>query len=588
MITVSTGADFLICKKEYKRLIKLSKSGKSFFVIGKAVNGRYVALKVIQIKNLNNESLLQKIIASVNDELEDHVEIIARSENENLTIQAPLLVKFSGDEVRILQSDGSAVYEIVFIDPRIKDVDPPDVPKDLPYYEEILEYITSHKTAVEIEKRFKKKEVEEERTTKTIIVKAVTKAITYLIVPFIVLASIIVMPFRMFFGKKFRIKGKTFSLKDSFTFFEGIYNLLLSIEAIPEAIVRHRFQIKRTKRKLDITERGRSPDYVINKYVTQIIDNSLGIVAGFYIVQRLDDFEQGTFSFISWLKDIFLRIANYGYAFLEQHETLKFYLLSIWNFLYYQAQYLALLFSELWINYLVYLFQFVFDFLREHPISLAAVILILAGSGISGLLNAAADVLTVLILPIKLIYKILQLAHAGIIALGRKIIHSRTSIKVVGAVLYLPLLLIYAPFFILYFVLGIIVLVVELIRSLFRGTARIFDAMPLYKTFVWLTNKAPGIPVLKTENKNGAVKVISIKKQGPSYIIEEYIDSFKEWWTRNNPKLVIMRFIYGRIKEPKLPTPELEELTAKERLILLKAALGFGTLNESIIKKLQT
>ena len=38
------------------------------------------------------------------------------------------------------------------------------------------------------------------------------------------------------------------------TFVEGMYNLLLSIESIPEVIVRKRFGIKPKSRKIDITE----------------------------------------------------------------------------------------------------------------------------------------------------------------------------------------------------------------------------------------------------------------------------------------------------------------------------------------------
>jgi len=146
---------------------------------------------------------------------------------------------------------------------------------------------------------------------------------------------------------------------------------------------------------------------------------------------------------------------------------------------------------------------------------------------------------------------------------------------------------VYSPFFIIYLVLGIIIFFVEIIRSLFRGLARLFDALPIYRSIIWFMNQAPGIPyVVRLENNYLLVRV---KKQKVAYVAEDYIESLKEWWQKNSPRKVILKFLF--VKHPELKRPEhvaeFEELTIREKFIVLKAALGIGELTDDVIRKLE-
>ncbi|MGQ4832855.1 MAG: hypothetical protein ACP6IS_03015 [Candidatus Asgardarchaeia archaeon] len=413
----------------------------------------------------------------------------------------------------------------------------------------------------------------------------------YTLIPLMVLAALIVMPFRVMLGKKFRIKGKEISLKDTFTFVEGFYNLLLSIESIPEMIVRRRFGIKSKNIKVDITERGRRPDYIINKYITQVVDNSLGIIAGIYIIQNIDQIEYYAKLAVSYIKELLSGSSGYLYAFISRYPWLAKNLENLWLVIndFYNTTVLFL--SYLWINYLVYIFSFILEFLKEHPISLVTVILILASSGISGLLNAAADLLTLFVLPVKIIYKILQGIHYWVVFAIRKSAkfiksHSNIILKILVGILASVLCIFYAPFFVIYFLLGVVIFFVEIIRSFLRGTARVFDALPIYRSFIWFVNRAPGIPyVQKTEQ---GITYVTTKKQRISYVVEDYIDALKAWWEKNSPKKVVLKFLL--VKHPQLAVPphkpEFEELTFREKIQVLKAALGLGTLSDEVIKKL--
>jgi len=553
----------------------LGHKGKNYVII----------LGAIKVNSTNKLDFLKQIIDQVNKELNDNVAIVAVSEDLMEKIQGLSVVHFEKDgNIHVTTAD-EIDCKVIYIDKKAKFIDVDDLPEDCEFKEEVRKIVGSMETVREIIERWHKHEVIEEPSLAWKIFDKTKTIVSFIVVPLLVIASLFAMPFRKILGKKFRFRGKETSLKDAFSFFEGLYNLFLSIESIPEGIVRKRLKIK-SKVKVDITERGKRLDYMLNKYITQILDNSLGIVAGFILIQQLDTIKAWIFIAIDWFKGLTNSGVGMFYQFLEEHQTTKEILLMLWTSLYVWFIQLATIATDIWINYLSWIAVIVIDFLKEHPISLAAVILILASSGISGLLNATADGLFILALPVKILYKIFQLAHYGIVRLYHRALNAPTIATRIGyTLLAVVISVIYAPFFVIYFVLGVIILVIEVIRSAFRGLARVFDALPIYRVVAWAAYRAPMKPHFVEDN---GIAKITVKRKGIKYIIEDYLESFKTWWIRNNPRLVAMRFLYGRIKEPPMVSPPQEELTVKERIILLKASLGLGTITDEIRRKLET
>lgn len=563
----------------------LEKRPQNAIILGHKTEKYVIFLGAIELKDQNKLEFLEKIIDQVNQEMNDSVSIVAtigslKEKFPNL----PVLKILDDKKVEVVFNDNRA-YDVIYIDKKARMIDVDDMPKDCKYEEEVRRVAGSYETVREIIERWEKHEIIEEPSFAWKVFDKLRTVASFIIVPLLIIASLIAMPFRKIFGKKFRFKGKETSLKDSFSFFEGLYNLFLSIESIPEGIVRRRLKIK-SKVKVDITERGKRMDYMLNKYITQVLDNSLGIVAGIVLIQNLDLIKTWIYMALDWFKSLTGTGVGLFYQFLEQHQTTREILLFLWNTLYFGFIQITNAITDFWVTNLAWITIIVIDFLREHPISLAAIILVLASSGISGLLNAAADGLFVLALPIKILYKIFQFAEYGIIKLYRKAVSGpNITTKISYGMIAVLITVVYAPFFVIYLALGIIILIIELIRSSFRGLARVFDALPIYRVVAWSIYRAPMKPhITEVDGK----QILTTKRKGWKYFLEDYLESFKIWWIRNKPNLVIKRFLLGRIEEPEIPSPPQEELTVKERLILLKASLGLGTITDEIKRKLET
>jgi len=270
-----------IFESDYKKLIKYVNAQRSAIVIG-SDEGVDIFISLVLEYSPALDEIIDDLIKKVNADKSANLKVIARI-SEGVTLTEKSMIKFvlSGDELRVYTMN-MVPLEIVRVDDKVRKA---DLSKDFEMKEELIKHIENWLAAKALS-TMAAKATEEEKSLLLRMALFSQKIALLVLIPPMVLAAIIVMPFRILLGKKFKIKGRTISLKDTFTFIEGMYNLLLSIESIPEVIVRKRFGIKSKSKKIDITERGRRPDYIINKYVTQLIDNSLGIVVGIYLVQH--------------------------------------------------------------------------------------------------------------------------------------------------------------------------------------------------------------------------------------------------------------------------------------------------------------
>ncbi|MCD6514843.1 MAG: hypothetical protein J7L07_07955, partial [Candidatus Odinarchaeota archaeon] len=399
-----------IFESDYKKLSRYVNTQRSAIVIG-SDEGVDIFISLVLEYSPALDEVIDDLIKKLNADKSVNLKVIAHI-SEGVTIAEKSMVKFvlSGDDLRVYTIN-MVPLEIVRVDDKVRKA---DLSKDFELKEEIIKHIENWLAAKALLPEVAK--VTEEEKSLLLRMALFSQRITLLVlIPLMVLAAIIVMPFRILLGKKFRIKGRVICLKDTFTFVEGMYNLLLSIESIPEVIVRKRFGIKPKSRKIDITERGRRPDYIINKYVTQLIDNSLGIVVGIYLVQHLEEIKYYFNLIVSYIKLLINSGSGYISSFLTRYPWLVEFLSDLWLAIYNFYENVALFITYLWINYISYIFIFIIDFLIQHPISLAAVILVIASTGVSGLLNVAADLLTIIILPIKIIYKIIQGIHYWVV-----------------------------------------------------------------------------------------------------------------------------------------------------------------------------